>query len=271
MKNLFLIVVGAILLSFQPQKIILKNLQQVTNFNEELQMPKWAPDGRKLLLTGAHKKGLFILNLDNKSEVKSISDEIGAGICYFWGKDGLVNYVTKDSNSLPITKSILVDGNLKNATLLKSIDTLIFIDQVSLKVKAKLSDNSKEWLVTKCDGNFYNPVISPNKLRVAVNRGSDIFIFPISGSNVSANLGMGIVTSWSPDSNFILAFMDKSEDGVSISNSELFIINILDNSKTMLTNTDNVIEMWPSFSPDGKKIAFSELLSGHIFISDIEF
>jgi len=247
------------------QEVYISNLRQVSNDTNEFQGPKWSPDGTKIIVTGHKKQGLYVIKLDSSFSMQNLTDESGAGVNYSWSANGSVNYTVKNDDFQPVQKFIPLGGQYKSAQ--SQIDTVLYIDP-DLIIKAKLSDGSEEWVVTECEGSFYNPLISPDKKKVAVNNGAEIWVFPIEGSNSYINLGIGIVSSWSPDSKYILAFIDESPDGEYISNAEMFLLDVEFNKKLQLTESAEIIEMWPSFSPDGKKIAFSELKSGQIFICD---
>ena len=63
-------------------------------------------------------------------------------------------------------------------------------------------------------------------------------------------------------------FLDESSNGEQITGSELYLINIDGTNKQNLTNTDDMIEMYPMFSPDNSKIVFSDEKTRNIYIAD---
>lgn len=268
MKILFTLLT---LLSFSKifsQSPYLSNHIKITDSELHFQIPKWSPDGKKILTTIERKTGLYIIHLDRSNEVSLVSDEDASGLNYGWRKDNSFTYVVKRNNNFVQQESYAYKNN-DYKRLESGNDTLVYLDLPDTKINARLKNNSKHWTVTKCDGVFYNPVLSPDNKYVAVNEGANIYVFPINGSSKGFNLGQGLVTSWSPDSKYVLAFLDESLDGHSVSNADLFIINIKNGEKVLLTTTKDKTEMWPHFSPDGKKVAYSEEKSGQIYISTI--
>lgn len=209
------------------------------------------------------------MNLDKSNEITLISDENAAGINYNWRRDNSYTYVIKKDNILIQKINSSHTNRIKSS--INILDTVVYIDKLNLKIKAKLSDDSDEWIVTKCDGAYYNPILSPNKKNVVVNEGANVMLFPIEGSNEGSIIGRGIANSWSFDNKSVLIFLDESKDGHSISNSDFSIYNIVDKKTSKLTNTLNSIEMWPYFSPDGKKIVYVEGQSGQVFICDLNY
>jgi Tol biopolymer transport system component len=259
----------ALIVSFaiHAQKCYLTNQRQITKAGIEFQSPKWSPDGKNILVTREKKNELYLIHLDSLNAVTMLSNENGSGLNYSWGKGNVIKYVVKVNEKFVTRENLSCMKNKPGTTKVVS-DTVVEIEKPTLSIIAKLSDGSRQWKVTRCEGAFYNPVISPDKKRVAVNSGADIFVFPISGSTHGVNLGPGLVTGWSPDGKYLLAFLDESKDGHSVSNSDFFIINIENQKKIQLTFSENLIEMWPSFSADGKKIVYVEGKSGQLFIAD---
>ena len=59
--------------------------------------------------------------------------------------------------------------------------------------------------------------------------------------------------------------MIPTDDGHEIESSDIFSIKPDGNKKTNLTNTPDLIEMNPNWSPAGDAIVFDEKRSGRIF------
>ena len=69
------------------------------------------------------------------------------------------------------------------------------------------------------------------------------------------NLGNFRAAKWSPFKNMIV-YMHDADDGERVIESDIYIYNFLDSKSWNLTQTPDVIEMYPVWSPDGTMIAY---------------
>ncbi|MCP4727464.1 MAG: hypothetical protein GY863_20670 [bacterium] len=75
---------------------------------------------------------------------------------------------------------------------------------------------------------------------------------------------------WSPDDKYIIYAVTK-DDGHRILESDLFIMRNDGTNVTQLTSTSDLWEALPSFSPDGKKIAFTCYKTNSVYMADIDY
>ena len=94
-----------------------------------------------------------------------------------------------------------------------------------------------------------------------------MYVMNIDGTALT-DLGIGYRLKWSPDSHY-LTYMITKDNGEAIISSDIYYIKIDGTEKTNLTNTDDIIEMNPDWSPDGKKIAFDVPSKGAIYTIEI--
>jgi len=261
----------------------LQNVRLVSS-GEEFSMPVWSPDDNKLLIATAHGTKLKMIELDASNRITEISNARGSGYNASWSLDGnqvFFRYKESGQQTYVISKSFdLGNGKIKNAKLnpnglrsaskaVKNDDPEIFVNLENLKVEAQTKDKTASWEITDFDGQFYHPLLSPDKKQVIVHEKSDMYLYATDGSGLIKHLGTGIASSWSPDGKYVLAFLDSSIDGHVISGSELYLIDIELGKLVQFTNTDKVNEMWPAWSNDGSKIAFEDERSGNILIADM--
>ncbi len=261
----------------------LENIQQVTN-GEELSMPIWSPDGNQLLAATVHGMKLRMINLQGNNNILPISDSRGAGFDASWSADGktvFYRYKENEHQIHPEIKSYSLENKKSAKTMLhpngllsaskasKNSDPVIFINVETLGIEAQTKDESSCWNITHDDGQYYRPLLSPDKKTVIVHEKSEMYLYAADGSGMIRHLGTGLASSWSPDGKFVLAFLDTSHDGHTISGSDLYIIDVEAGKLEKFTNTDDLNEMWPNWSSDGSKIAFEDERSGNIFIADI--
>jgi Tol biopolymer transport system component len=268
------------------------NIQRMTSDGEHYSKPQWSPDGSKLMFTTEHNQGVFVFSLDQK-KLTTVTTLPFVGYNATWDQDGKSIIVQEKKKSDMDNSSYFQTLRLEVATgKLLSTDKIaakqivmgrrsvangraIDVQPVEVFINSDLQlvviQDGKETKVTDDDGQYYHPLISADGSKVAVHKGSNIYVYSLT--NITArpvDLGAGIASSWMPDGQSLLCFMDESLDGHIISNSELHRVFLSGNkSKVQLTRTRDVIEMWPSISPDGKRVAFSDERSGSIFIANL--
>ena len=119
------------------------------------------------------------------------------------------------------------------------------------------------------DAQILSIVSSPDQNKVAFEvMGGNMYSMNINGTNL-IDLGKGNRPSWSSDSKKII-FMITADDGHEFTASDIFIINADGTQKINLTNTEDIMEMNPCFSPDGKSVVFDAYSDGSIYLMNIE-
>jgi Tol biopolymer transport system component len=132
-------------------------------------------------------------------------------------------------------------------------------------VKAALVSGDVEHLAVADDGVILNLTRSPDGSRVAFERmGGNLYSLSSDGSSV-VDLGVGSRPTWSADSEWIV-FMRTEDDGHEITSSDLFAVRPDGSDFTQLTSTTTHLEMNPSWSPDGTRIAYDNLADGIIYV-----
>jgi Tol biopolymer transport system component len=115
---------------------------------------------------------------------------------------------------------------------------------------------------------YINMVVSPDGLRIAFEViGGNLYVMNINGNEL-VDLGEGHRPQWAPDSQY-LVYMITEDDGHQYLSSGIYSIKIDGTEKVRLTSTDNKLEMNPSWSPDGNKIAFDVMGEGAIYVIEL--
>ncbi len=265
-----------------PGGFTLKNVKAVTS-GEEYSMPVWSPDGTRLLVSSAHGMKLHVVELGTRT-VTQLSDVEGSGFNASWSPDGKNVYYRHKSDRLQVHPEIkrirMSDRQVQNSSLnpngllsaskaQSDKDVVVSINIETLGIEAALKDGSKSWAVTTDGGQYYRPLLSPDQQTVVVHEGSEMYLFATDGSGLIRHLGTGLAGSWSPDGKHLMTFLDESQDGHTISGSELYMVNVEDGQLSDLTQTPDVYELWPAWSADGTKIAFEDARTGVIYVADI--
>lgn len=272
--------------SSDKQNIQLKNVQTIAT--KGFTAPQFSPDDSKLVFSSMKNHGIFISDIAQKN-VQMLSELPESGYRATWTLDGqeiVFRHKIRNQGEIPYfeMKSIDLQGafgevqahvkpmNFFTAATTKSPkDPIITMNNETFKVMAHSEADNRKVLVTTDQGNFYRPILSPDRTKVLVHRGAEMLIYAVDGSGLITNLGIGIGGSWSPDGTKILSFLDESSDGHHMTDSELYITDIATLKQTNITNTPHVFEMWPDWSNDGKRIAYSDGHTGEIMVAEIQF
>lgn len=114
-----------------------------------------------------------------------------------------------------------------------------------------------------------NSVVSPDGRKVAFEvMGGNLHVINVDGTGLS-DLGSGHRPSWAPGSQY-LTYMVTVDDGHSYISSDIYVTKIDGSEKIQITDTPDLLEMNPHWSPDGSKIVFDTLTEGAIFILTVE-
>jgi len=247
--------------------------------------PKWSPDGNKLLFTTIGFTGLCIINLNEKNEIITLNTLPGAGYSAEWSEDSKnVFYrnktLTADHKSFIEVKSINIlnreiknhpninpSGIESNCSAKENNAPIVYTNTETLLIEAQTLDKRKKWIITNNPGQYYQAMLSPDKTKVLVHKEGEMFVYAVDGSGLISSLGKGIATDWSTDGKQILFFIGE-DDGHKTTGSDLYLCNSNGSGRWRLTNTPDVFEMFPSWSPDNKKIAFSDDKTGIIYTAN---
>ncbi len=249
--------------------------------------PIVSPNGKFTLLTGHHFKGAYLLNLKT-NEITQISDKDGSGYGYSWDNNSEMVYFKQKEAKEYYSDSKVYSYSLqtRTTTLMPDIDIntlssyhgvtknatshiVVYTNMTTLKIEAKDLISKRSWVITSEDGQYYNALLSPDGKKVAVHNGSDIYVYDSNGTGKGQKIGTGIATSWSSDNEHLLGFLDTSEDGHNVTNSELYLFDIKTLKSRKITDTEVLLEMFPSFI--GKdKVLFTDDKTGAIYTANLK-
>lgn len=249
--------------------------------------PLVSPDGTKVLLTGHHLKGVYVLNLTTNETIQ-VSDSEGSGYGYSWDLNNDIVYFKQkgekeflyQAKSYAYTissKQLIARPDLEANALVAyhgqtssdKSNIVVSTNLTTLKIEAHDLVSNRKWVVTNDEGQFYNALLSPDGTKVAVHKGAELFVYPIDGSTNGKKIGIGLATSWTKDGKNLIGFIDESEDGHTVSNSDLLWFDVEKATVKKITSTEVFLEMYPTFI-DGKKILFSEDKSGALYIANLK-
>jgi hypothetical protein len=269
----------------------------------------YSPDGSKIAYTKTGYKGIWVNDTRSNSKFQ-ITDEDAAGFGFKWSSDSksILTRVAKyedgkrynavkifdveSGKSLQLTdykammpylpnwmdgdtkvflpakdvNAILVSGKEKNNSISNSI--LAFEKNNNIVIK-NLADNTEKSFNVIMDAQYLNVSSSPDGAKVIFEvLGGNMFVINSDGTGL-VDLGTGYRPRWSSDSKKII-YMITEDDGHDFIASDIFIINADGTQKRNLTNTIDLLEMNPAFTPDGKSVVFDVVNDGSIYLINIE-
>ncbi len=116
---------------------------------------------------------------------------------------------------------------------------------------------------------YLNEALSPNGRRLAFEvLGGNLYVVNLDGTGL-VDLGRGNRPQWAPDSRH-LVYMVAEDDGHQFTSSDIYCVDLDSGAKTPITATADRLEMNPSWSPDGAKIAFDIMDEGAIYVVQVE-
>ncbi|MGE5350843.1 MAG: hypothetical protein ACM3P0_02085 [Acidobacteriota bacterium] len=245
--------------------------------------PRWSPDGNKILFTSQSSAGLYVVDLSSK-QITELLDLSGSGYNATWSDDSKSIFYRNATRFGKETKSINITTHEitphpeidfssvpSRAGIKAEDDIFLYLGPEAFEIKASKVDRSKEWDIVKRkrEGErFYSFELSPDRKKVLVHHYDNMLIYASDGSGLVDSLDQGSGGRWSADGKTILYFITK-DDGHVVLGSDIYLISSDGTQKWQLTNTPDVFEWEPDWSPDNKQIVFSDLKTGIIYIADI--
>nr|WP_317631604.1 hypothetical protein [uncultured Flavobacterium sp.] len=245
--------------------------------------PVVSPNGEYLLLTGEHLKGVYLM--DTKTQkIKQITTSEGAGYGYSWNPDSETIYYRLKEEGDYYANAKIIAYNLKTETKKgvsiesakflpnfkgeKTTENLVSIDYETLQLQvSKINDLKTTKTLTNDQGAYFHPIVSNDGKKVAVHNGADIWVYSLDGQTNPIKVGSGLASTWSADDKYILGYLDESNDGHIVSNSDLYLFDI-ENQKTIkITDTEIIAEMHPTMH--NNIIYYADDKSGRILMSKL--
>ncbi len=137
------------------------------------------------------------------------------------------------------------------------------------KIWLHYGSETNKRLLTQSENHYALPQLSPTSDRFfCKSQRGDLVVFDTLGNELS-NLGRVDFPVWSKDGKWI-AFCETAFTEFDIVGSDVCIARFDGSLRRKLTDTRDVIEVEPVFSPTGKKLIYREYRSGKLIIVDTE-
>ena len=268
----------------------------VDDGEQPFQRPRWSPDGSRIAFTGPRYVGLWVADVDGRN-VRQITDERAAGFGFTWSPDGsallarVAQYegrrrsdavkvfdveradgrlLTEYRAHMPVlpvwtldgAHVVLVDGDRTRVLVAAASpgktasEEPIFITRGEGIATVIPFDETVPYLTSVPAGQPINLVQSPDGRRAAFEIvGGNLLVVSVDGFTL--DLGRGHRPQWSPDGEWIV-YQSTEDDGHVVTASDLYAARVDGSSTVRLTETPDALEMNPSWSPDGTRIAYDD-------------
>ena len=308
-KLIFFLAFLCLNISIHAQKINVTSIQQITNKNEGVfYYPRFSPDGKKIFFSGANFIGISYYDLVH-GLIKKLNNSYGSGYGFSFSPDSKRIYYREDKikNSKKISSIIVQEISTKKITYLeknkiglsvpiitsegncfyteagnvhiispknkalsktqiKNLAPIVFIENENLMV---FINGEKKILDPLGSGSYLWPSLSPDKKKILFTFAGDAsYICGLNGKILS-NLGWANAPNWSPDGKWI-AYMDDRSDGNNFKSSDIIAMSADGKNKFELTPENEIIKLYPEWSPSGNKIVYHSL-DGIIYLLQLNF
>ncbi len=252
-------------------------------------------DSELLLLSKENYRGLFLFNIQT-NELITVTGEFGAGYfpqvlnktVYFRThvlENGRKYFSLKKYNLFSQKTEVIEGKSRKLLPPIKVDDEIIYalenrVYSLNKKLPSLFVTNENSEIVLHQNGStkILKPFgegiyvwveLSPDKKYIVFTYGTEgSFIIDLNG-NIIHSIGKDAhFAHWSPDGRYLI-FMSDVDDGYKYIDSDIWIFDTVSENRIQLTNTENIIEMYPQWSNDGKEAVFHDL-EGNIYIAKLK-
>ena len=228
---------------------------------------KWSPDSQHILSLGAKYNNrrrtnrLSVWDIWRDKRMTIIDYTIGSIPKFDWANNQLVTLVDKHR-----IKYYDIESSKYFHNPSQSVDPFYYFLNNNIYSVDNL--RSEPQIIFSQQGEIIDMVVSPNRLLICYEvLGGNLWISHIDGS-IPIDLGIGSHPSWSPDNSKVV-YMVAKDDGYTITSSELFVVNSDGSNKINITNTNDLMEMNPDWSPFGKYIVYNTYTDGDIYTIEV--
>lgn len=221
--------------------------------------PRFAPDGRHVLISGPRQRGLFLAATAGGA-IRRLNDEPAAGVHARFRADGSIQFRALRAGARR-DLVLALDGSDREAP---SAAELAVVRDERVFVRGAAGA-----LVQVGSGDrFFGERVSPDGDKVAFQGlATGLHVYTRSTARL-VHVGPGTAPAWSPDSARLVYELTE-DDGHDIVAADLHVFDLATGRRHQLTATEGTLERRPGFSPDGREVAFDDD-TGRVWIARLE-
>lgn len=262
---------------------------EVTDGTEEYMIPIWSPDGRKLAFTEPGFERTYVKNADGTGPIRDVRSSKGSPASVRWTSDskallrrrpggGRAEVINVETGEIRVEES----GTSLEGSLRRKIHghTVYYTDDRPSPPDVDLDIDYREKRVWVIEGGDIKRTEFPHRVLLAtLSPRRDLVVFLPGDGNMyvsrldgsaMVNLGRGCRWDWSQDGRRLVYLGATQQDHYTVIAAEIFVINADGSGSTQITDTPDVVEDYPTWSPDGMRIAYSTVNTGQICVAVLE-
>ncbi|MGI6395473.1 MAG: TolB family protein [bacterium] len=301
---IFLLLPFFLISCFEEKKTVSDNSgEEMVKTEVKVVKGEFSPDGNFIAFTKEKFKGLYVKNLKS-GEIEQISDADGAGYNFSWSPDSrgiafreidfsanpvkyfLKKKVLKENKihligefdraiSPPVWKDTIYSADTVKFTNISLADKPLSILKNApkpLKFNVFTADNRvhiinlKTGVLKSLEKGSHSPKISENGKYLLYIHYDTIKILTVADSK-TFEIGNGSSPSWVGSTKVV--YTSTLDDGRDITFSEVFLFDLQTGKNSLIPVNNERIPLSPSISPDGKKLLFTDGVTGQLFLTTV--
>jgi Tol biopolymer transport system component len=158
------------------------------------------------------------------------------------------------------------DPSLQKVSSTAPRERIVYADDKRIQIREAASEN--DVVMQTAEGRILNLLPAPDGSKLVYEvMGGSIWVVNSDGST-PVDLGAGDGPVWNPDGTKI-AFAITTDDGHQFLSADIYVVNADGSGLVNLTKTDDAMEVHPTWSPDGRYIAYEVMDTGQIAVQEV--
>ncbi len=305
MKKIFVLFAVSFATIVNAQQFEVVSVQQVkTGERETAFHPRFMPDGKTLMVSDENYDGLGLVNIEKQSYTH-LTNMAGAGYKAAISEDGktvITRRIDMNEQKTSLYKIDLKENTISTVmTDIEHVNNLDFVNGevavsqrgISMKHRVKsavytyapvkdvyVTEENLKLVVYEAgirsvidplstaeyDAQYCWSSISPDRKKLLFVSGNDAYVCNVDGSDLVC-LGLVHAPVWR--GNDYVVGMEDQDDGHVFTGSDIVIVKVDGTNKQKLTTKSSDLNMYPSVSADGNKIAY-HTGDGKIYLMSIK-